>query len=458
MENTSKILLVDDDKALLKTYQKLFTLKGFDMITCSSAPEALKLLKNNPVSVVITDVIMPKMDGMQLLREIKKQYSFVEVIMLTAEGSIADAVGAVKAGAFSYLVKPADIEEMMTSVKHAQKLANANSENERLKAQIETLSQKQEFIGSSSTAKELRETAQIVGRTDSTVLITGETGTGKEVIAKMVHENSNLSDKPLICVNCAALNENLIEAELFGVEKGAYTGADKRRKGRFELADGGTLFFDEIGELSMNMQAKLLRVLQEKSFERVGGSESIRSNFRLIAATNKNLKEEVQANRFRADLFYRLNIIPISVPPLRERRGDIREIAEAFLLSYSKEMNKQVPVLTPEILHALQQYSWPGNVRELKNIIERLVVLSSHGELKFSVLPEEITKGITDRGDDGGLKQFTKVQERELIVRTLEQNQGNIALTAKELGISARSLYRKLNDYEIIPQHRSNRH
>ena len=259
-------------------------------------------------------------------------------------------------------------------------------------------------------------------------------------------------------MNCAALNENLIEAELFGVEKGAYTGADKRRKGRFELADGGTLFFDEIGELSMNMQAKLLRVLQEKSFERVGGSESIRSNFRLIAATNKNLKEEVQANRFRADLFYRLNIIPINVPPLRERSGDIREIAEAFLLSYSREMNKKVPVLTPEILHALQQYSWPGNVRELKNIIERLVVLSSHGELKFSVLPEEIIKRGTDIGDDGGLKQFTKVQERELIARTLERNQENIALTAQELEISVRSLYRKLNDYEIILQHRSNRH
>ena len=199
-------------------------------------------------------------------------------------------------------------------------------------------------------------------------------------------------------------------------------------------------------------------MLQEKSFERVGGSESIRSNFRLIAATNKNLKEEVQANRFRADLFYRLNIIPINVPPLRERSGDIREIAEAFLLSYSREMNKKVPVLTPEILHALQQYSWPGNVRELKNIIERLVVLSSHGELKFSVLPEEIIKRGTDIGDDGGLKQFTKVQERELIARTLEQNQGNIALTAQELEISVRSLYRKLNDYEIILQHRSNRH
>ena len=240
--------------------------------------------------------------------------------------------------------------------------------------------------------------------------------------------------------------------------KKARTRAQTNRKGRFELADGGTLFFDEIGELSMNMQAKLLRVLQEKSFERVGGSESIRSNFRLIAATNKNLKEEVQANRFRADLFYRLNIIPINVPPLRERSGDIREIAEAFLLSYSREMNKKVPVLTPEILHALQQYSWPGNVRELKNIIERLVVLSSHGELKFSVLPEEIIKRGTDIGDDGGLKQFTKVQERELIARTLERNQGNIALTAQELEISVRSLYRKLNDYEIILQHRSNRH
>ena len=449
MIKNSKILLVDDDLVLLKTYQKIFKLKGFDMLTCSSGPEALELLKKESISVVISDVIMPKMDGMELLREIKKSYPSTEVIMLTAEGSIKDAVDAVKAGAFSYLVKPADIDEMTASVVRAQELADARNENEILKAQVATLSKGPEFIGSSDAANKLRETAKIVGETDSTVLITGETGTGKEVIANMIHACSAVGGKPMVSVNCAAFNDNLIESELFGVEKGAYTGADKRRKGRFELADGGTLFFDEIGELGMNMQAKLLRVLQEKTFERVGGSEPIKSNFRLIAATNKDLAEEVKQGNFRADLYYRLNIIPINVPPLRERDGDIKEIAEAFLVKYSNEMNKKVPELTQEVLDALESYSWPGNVRELKNIIERLVVLSSNGELNMSLLPDEIAS-TTSRPDEAGeLKRLKKEQEQEVIAQTIRKTNGNVAEAAEMLGISARSLYRKLNEYNI---------
>jgi DNA-binding NtrC family response regulator len=444
------VLLVDDDQELLKIYKKVFELKGFQIQTCASGLEALKLMKCQKFNVVVSDVIMPKMDGMELLKAIKIKYPLTEVIMLTAEGSINDAVKAVKGGAFSYLVKPAEIEDLLINVEKAMELSMAKGENESLKDQLANLTEGRKFIGSSKEALDIRERAKVVGMSDSTVLITGETGTGKEIVANMIHSFSSRRDKPFICVNCAALNENLIEAELFGAEKGAYTGADQGRKGRFEMANGGTLFFDEIGELSPNMQVKLLRVLQEKSFERVGSNESISSDFRLIAATNKNLKEEVKRKNFRADLYYRLNIIPISVPPLRERVGDIKEIAEAFLQSFSNEMNRKVPQLNEEIYQAFNKYSWPGNVRELRNIIERLVVLSNTGtdELDVNDLPEEMHLDIED-DDISTLKAYTNSCEKSFLEKAMSRNEGNVQITADELGISTRSLYRKLNEYDI---------
>ena len=276
------ILLIDDDTELLEVYEKIFRLKGFQVLTCSSSLDTLKLIRDRTFSVVVSDIIMPKMNGMELLDAIKEIRPETEVIMLTAEGSISGAVEAVKKGAFSYLVKPADIDELLSNVRKAAELAGVRLENDILKSQLAGMPARKEFLGVSQAASELRKKAQIVGETDSAVLITGETGTGKEILANMIHRCSRRADKPFICVNCGALNENLIESELFGSEKGAYTGAERQRKGRFEAADGGTIFFDEIGELSLNMQVKLLRVLQEKSFERVGGSDSIRSDFRLI--------------------------------------------------------------------------------------------------------------------------------------------------------------------------------
>lgn len=446
----AKIMLVDDDKELLEVYDKIFRLNGFDVITCENSEKALENLNKHQIYVVISDIIMPKVSGSELLREIKKRETDTEVIMLTAEGSISGAVEAVKDGAFSYLVKPADVEDLISNVRKAYELVKIKRENEVLKGQIETLSDARDFIGVSPIAEELRQRAEIVGKTDSAVMITGETGTGKEVLAHMIHKNSTRSNKPFVCVNCGALNENLIESELFGSEKGAYTGAEKQRKGRFEIANGGTIFFDEIGELSLNMQTRLLRVLQEKSFERVGGYDTIKSDFRLITATNRNLKQEVAENRFRADLYYRINIIPIEIPPLRERPEDIPELCKTFLHSYSREMNKTIEDIDADTLSVLQKYEWPGNVRELRNIVERMVVLSHDGKPDLDTLPEEIRDMFSEDGkSEDALRTQTKAFEKEYIIKIMRKYSGNVAKAAEEMQIAKKNLYKKLNEYDI---------
>ena len=444
------ILLVDDDKALLSIYKKILGLKGFDVLTCENAANALEYLERYSISVVVSDIIMPRMNGMELLAEIKKKTPETEVIMLTAEGSISGAVEAVKKGAFSYLVKPADVDELISNIRKAEELFRVKSENQNLKEQIATLGDGREFIGSSHAAQILRERAAIVGKTDSAVLITGETGTGKEVLANLIHKCSNRADKPFVCVNCGALNENLIESELFGSEKGAYTGADRQRRGRFEIANGGTIFFDEIGELSMNMQTRLLRVLQEKSFERVGGYETLQSDFRLITATNRDLKREVAEGTFRSDLYYRINIIPMEIPPLRQRKEDIPELVQCFLSSYARELNKPNVALDEQMLHLLLAYDWPGNVRELRNIVERMVVLSHEGVLDPEVLPEEIriAEGNGEVSADA-LRVKTKAFEKEYILKVIQKYQGNVAKAAEEMQIAKKNLYKKLNEYDI---------
>lgn len=445
----TQIMLVDDDKELLEIYDKIFKMNGFEVISCENGERALNALGKNQISVVISDIIMPKMSGIELLRQIKKRTPETEVIMLTAEGSISGAVEAVKEGAFSYIVKPADVDDLISNIRKAAELSKVKIENEVLKDQIATLADGRKFIGISQAAEELRQRAQIVGKTDSAVLITGETGTGKEVLANMIHRCSNRADKPFICVNCGALNENLIESELFGSEKGAYTGAGTQRKGRFEIANGGTIFFDEIGELSLNMQTRLLRVLQEKSFERVGGYETIKSDFRLITATNRNLKQEVAENRFRADLYYRINIIPIEIPPLRERPEDIPALCQNFLEAYSREMNKSVQTIDGETIKMLQRYNWPGNVRELRNVVERMVVLSHDGMLDLDVLPEEIRDMLAEDKTEEALRTQTKAFEKEYIIKIMNKYSGNVAKAADEMQIARKNLYKKLNEYDI---------
>lgn len=307
------------------------------------------------------------------------------------------------------------------------------------------------MIGESDAARKMREEAITIGRTMASVLITGESGTGKEVMAHLIHQCSERADKPFVSVNCAAFNENLIESELFGSEKGAYTGAEKRRKGRFELADGGTIFFDEIGELSLNMQTKLLRVLQEKTFERVGGSETIQSNFRLISATNADLKQEIEAGRFRLDLYYRLNILPIEIPPLRERRQDIPLLANYFIETISKEMGRKIDSIEVSVMQMLKKYSWPGNIRELRNIIERLVVMAQDGKISGDDLPLEIQEIDSDmnRVFSEDLKGATQDFEKEYIMEIMRRNSWNVTKASREMNIARKTLYKKLNDYGI---------
>ncbi len=443
------ILLVDDDQELLKVYERIMELKGFSVLIASNAFDALKIIKENSISVVISDIIMPKMDGMELLLKIKNIKPAVEVIMLTAEGSISGAVDAVKDGAFSYIVKPADIEELISNIKKAEELFITKNENDTLKQHLDDLSSKKKIVGKSDATIKLIQKAELIGSTDSAVLITGESGTGKEVFANLVHHSSKRKDKPFVCVNCGALNENLIESELFGAEKGAYTGAEKLRKGRFETADGGTIFFDEIGELSLNMQVKLLRVLQEKSFERVGGNETIKSDFRLITATNRNLKKEVEENRFREDLYYRINIIPVEIPPLRERKEDIKLLCDLFIKEISSQTNKKIEPFDEHIFKYLESYNWPGNIRELRNIIERLVVLSIDGKISEEELPSEIINAYMETKDDLGLKEKTKAFERDYIKKVIDQNNGNVSKAAEEMQIARKNLYRKLNEFDI---------
>ncbi len=341
---------------------------------------------------------------------------------------------------------------MISGVRKAQERADAKGENFLLRERIAGASSRKSLIGTPDAAEQLRKKAEMIGQTDSTVLITGETGTGKEVIANPIHANSKRAKEPFIRVNCGAFNENLIESELFGSEKGAYTGVERQRKGRFEAANGGTVFFDEIRELSLPVQGSLLRVLQEKVFERVDGATPVHSGFRLIAATNRNLREEVNAGCFRADLYYRLNIIPVEVPPLREQKVDIEELSLDFFRRYAEEMNRKMRPLRGEILRAFWDCDWPDNVRELKNIIERLIVLSADGDITPGDLPEEVKEAALreDAGMNSGLlRDAMRDFERRFIRRVLADHQGNITKTAGELGIARKNLYRKLDDYGI---------
>lgn len=445
------VLLVDDDNELLQIYKKILTRKGFLIRTAENGEEALSIMRTESISVVILDILMPRMDGMEVLRGIKRDWPETEVIMLTAEGSIAGAVEAVKMGAFTYFVKPANIDELIKNIRHAQKLWKMRIENDSLRLQLSEMSVKQEFLGCSAAAERLREKARVVGNSLSAVLITGESGTGKEVLAHMIHRCSNRKDRPFVSLNCAAFNENLVESELFGNEKGAYTGADRQRKGRFELADGGTIFFDEIGNLSLTMQAKLLRVLQEKEFERVGGNKTISSDFRLISATNIDLRKAIEKGTFRLDLYYRINIIPIEIPPLRERKEDIPLLCQYYLEEISKEINKKTEPLGEDVLSALQKYDWPGNVRELRNIIERLVVLVDHRRIMVRDLPEEIRvrNMRNDEGPPEALRDATRYFERDYIVEVMRRNGWNVTRAAKEMNITRKTLYKKLNDYGI---------
>ena len=454
-----KILIVDDEPNMLLVLEAMLKREKYEVATASEGLEALELLKNDDVAVVITDLKMPKLDGLGLLSEIEKNYPSIPVIVITAHGTIATAVEALKKGAFDYITKPFDQDDLKNIISKAFK-TKALNENEPVLSADEI--DRHDIIGSSECMVEMYDLIGKVAPTATTVLITGETGTGKELFAHSIHRNSPRKDNPFIKINCAAIAENLLESELFGFEKGAFTGAVHRKPGRFELAHTGTLFLDEIGDLPKDMQVKILRVIQDQEFERVGGLRTIKVDVRLIAATNKKLLEEVREGRFREDLYYRLNVFPVKLPPLRERKEDIGSLSDYFLCKFNKNLNRGIEHIDPKARELLVNYGWPGNIRELENLMERLVVLATGDTITLEDIPEEVrfptaTEMAGGRSESKGsfkniLKDKPEEIEKDMIMKVLKESGGNVSKAALQLGVSRKGLQLKMAKYNLRKQ------
>lgn len=443
------VLIVDDERNIRDSLGAVLRDEGFDVAFSESAEDAISEISKGETDAVLLDVWLPGMDGLAALREIKKISPSLPVIMITGHGTVETAVKATKLGAYDFLEKPLSIEKVLLSVDHALEQARLAEENRELK---EAGAKKYLILGNSGVMEELKNGIRKVAASNAGVLITGENGTGKELVARNIHLFSLRSDKPFVAVNCAAIPEELIESELFGHERGAFTGAVSAKKGRFDMADKGTLFLDEIGDMSLKTQAKILRILEERSFERVGGTKRQSVDVRVVAATNKNLEEEIKKGNFREDLYYRLNVIPFRVPALRERKGDIPVFVTHFLNEFSLETGRGAHTIGDEALALFMSYDWPGNVRELRNLIERLVIMTPSGEINANDVPSYI------RGAQGAnapvtsgetLKHARKGFEREFIIRKLGEFDGNIARTADAIGIERSHLYRKMKSYGI---------
>ena len=445
----NRILVVDDEASQRDLLHLVLTEEGYSVETASSGEEAVTKVEDRFYNLVVMDMKMGGMGGLEALKRIKEISSAIQVLIVTAFASVDTAVDAMRSGALNYLTKPIDLEELKVQVDKTMQFSHLMAENESLKAQVAETFEASQIIGNSPRIREIFDTLHMVAPTDATVLILGESGTGKELVADAVHANSPRKKGPLIKVNCAALPETLLESELFGHEKGSFTGAVARREGRFKLADGGTLFLDEIAEMSLLLQAKLLRVIQTRSFERVGGTETITSNVRLIVATNRILEEEVREKRFREDLYYRLNVVPVTLPPLRERREDIPLLAEHFLSEIAERNGKLIRGFSPQAMDLLVRNRWKGNVRELENVVERAVIMT-RGDL---IQPGDLPGHITDEGEapSAGIIPGRPLSdlEREAILSTLEMTGGNRTETAKLLGISRRTLQYKLKEFKI---------
>ena len=453
------VLIVDDEKNYPLILSAVLQDVGYETLTANSGMEALEILNhaNADVDLVLTDMKMPVMDGIELLEKIKAINPHLPVMMMTAYGTVEKAVEAMQKGAYNYILKPFDNEGLIIFVKKAIDMYQVVKENLRLRDVVENRYNFGNIVGKSKRMQEIFELVKKMAPSSATVLIEGESGTGKELVAKSIHFNSPRKDKPFIAVNCSALSENLLESELFGHEKGAFTGAIAMKKGRFELADGGTLFLDEIGELSQNLQVKLLRVLQERAFERVGGIRPVPVNIRIIAATNKNLKHETEQGRFREDLYYRLNVLYLVLPPLRERVEDIRLLVDHMIEKYASERRpgQQVTGVDQEVDRLLYAYSWPGNVRELENAIERAMVLCPGNIIRVSDLPKEFKKNISHSlqlegiSDNAKLYETLDMVEKAMIERALTLSNNVQSHAAELLGIGKSGLNQKIKKYGI---------
>ncbi len=439
------ILVADDDPAIREAVAKTLSRAGYDVAPAADGTAALEIVRRQPVQLLLADLRMPGLDGLELLRATKAIAPEVEVILITGHGGIEDAVAAMKEGAYDFLTKPFKRAALRKTVEKALEKQHLLQQNRALRRQLEDATPQGAIIGTAPAMRRVLDLVAQVAPSNATVLILGESGTGKELIADALHRGSVRREGPCIKVNCAALPETLLESELFGHEKGAFTGAVGRKEGRFELAHGGTLFLDEIGDLSPATQAKLLRVLQEGTFERLGGTKTLKVDVRIVAATNKDLDAEVKARRFREDLFYRLNVISITLPPLRDRAEDIPVLAQHFVERFARRNAKPVEGLTREALDLLMPYRWPGNVRELENVIERAVVLARGPWIGPQDLPEPIS-GLSSEPRAITIPVGTPLEEVEhrLIEETLRQTGGDKTLAAKLLGITSRTIYRKL--------------
>lgn len=450
--NEYKILIIDDEKSQSEILSGYLKKRGFSVSYTDSAVTGIEIIKTEAVDIVISDYKMPEKTGYEVLCEVKKINPEISFIILTAYGTVENAVKAMQAGAYDYLCKPVDLDELDLLIARIIENKNLKSENKYLREQI---SNKQKHLTMRSSSHKMEEAINIAARvaeSKATVLITGENGTGKEVMAKAIHYLSPRSNKSFVAVNVPAMSDNLIESELFGYEKGAFTGADKQKKGRFEIADQGTIFLDEIGDVPLSIQVKLLRVLQEQEYERIGGTETIKTDVRIIAATNQNLEQNVKAGTFREDLFYRLNVVSIHIPPLRERREDIPLLIDEFIKKYCDENCKGRLELSKEALDALIKYNYPGNVRELENIIERAVVLCRGSMLSSNDLPVTVrTKPQEDDNQQVDLTLNEQVErlEKKLIYDALNNAEGNQSKAAALLGLTERNLRYKLKIYNI---------
>ncbi|HQY87110.1 MAG TPA: sigma-54 dependent transcriptional regulator [Tepidisphaeraceae bacterium] len=449
----AKILIVDDQELMRDSLAATLVREGHEVVAAYDGQAAIQKLTDRKFDLTITDLKMPKMTGMELLAEAKKLRPDMPVVLMTAFASVQTAVEAMKLGAYDYIQKPFDGEELKMLVERTLEHARLKVENQQLRGILENANAPRPLVGEGRAMQEVKKRIQLVGKSSATVLIRGPSGTGKEVASRAIHHASERKEKPFLAVNCAALSESLLESELFGHEKGAFTGADKMRRGRFELADGGTLLLDEISEIAPGLQAKLLRVLQENSFERVGSSVTQQVDVRIIATSNRDLEQSVREGRFREDLFYRLNVVPIEMPPLKDRREDVAELVRHFLSIIAKRERSAFKHIEPEAIQLLEKYHWPGNVRELQNLIERAVILEGDpGVIRASTIEPwlklpDAEQADTERFDALAGKPLAVI-EKHVIISTLERFKGHRVKTASALGIGVRTLGMKIKKWK----------